>query len=112
MTLNDDYDNEHEFIDGVETVTFTPQKPAGTAVTTAQAKQGDLNRREIAMIAGTAGLSPDDTVWTLWDETLGGNTPKQGDIITDSSSNVWVILGMANQLFRTKWRAVCRKRVT
>lgn len=112
MTYTADYSGDHAHADGVETVTFTPQNPVGSAVTTVKALRANLSRPELAFVGGGLGIEPEWIVWILFSATLGGNTPKGGDIITDASADVWTILNLTKRPDETQWRAVCRKRVT
>lgn len=111
MTLASSLAADYAIIDGVETVTFTPQNPTGTAVTTAKALRRVLNKTDWAM-AGVTGIAASDTVWHVWDGTLGGAVPKQHDIITDSAAVVWTIITLSKETLGTRWRCVCRKRVS
>lgn len=110
MTLSVDYDADHAFVDGVETVTFAPID-GGDAVATAKALRGELSFREV-IAGGPMGIESNDIVFTLWDSTLGGNDATGGSTITDTASVVWTILSAKKrEPAGDQWRCVCRKQV-
>jgi len=106
-----DHGGDHAFIDGVETVTFTPID-GGAAVATAKALRDELSFREV-LVGAPLGIEPKDIVFVLWDSTLSSNEPDGGCTITDGASVVYTIIsarrwGPAN----TQWRCICRKQVS
>lgn len=110
MAYTVDYAGEHAYIDGVETVTFTPQNPAGTPVTTVKALRSELTRRQIAML-GAVGLEPGDTSFVLWNATIGENVPKNGDKVTDSSLDEWYLTSVSKRSDGVQWICTARKKV-
>lgn len=107
------YDGNWAFVTDIETVTFTPRNAdgtGGTAVTTAKGKRTEFTEAQVT--GGEFGAEPNDIGWTLWDSTLGGNTPKNGDWITDSNGDTFIIKSMSQQVFRTEWFCVCRQKVS
>lgn len=109
MSLATDIADDYEDFDWTETVTFQARNPTGTADSTVTALRRVLSRRDLAFDNGV-GLQPDDLVFILFSATLGSNAPKSGDIITDSSGQVYTILSVEKGTLGSKWRCVCRKR--
>lgn len=96
------YKDDYADIDNVETVTFTPQNPAGTAVTTVQAKRYERQRTEVEIGSGL-GVEPTLGLISMWDSTLDSNVPKAGDTITDAESIVWTITAVRRVNHDTQW---------
>jgi hypothetical protein len=104
LSLSDDW----RLIDGIELVTFTPGNPTGVPVAGVRALRRVLQRNEISALA-MLGVEPDDLVWHLWDATLAGAIPRNGDTITDSAAVTWTILALGHATLDTRWRAICRQ---
>ncbi|MDO8631710.1 MAG: hypothetical protein Q7R41_14580 [Phycisphaerales bacterium] len=110
-TIAEQLQGEHAHIDGVETMTFTPD--GGSAVTTAKGHYSEKTLAEIS-IAGALGIEATTAVVVLWHSTLGGSTPRSPDTITDSASVVWVVRAVTTDRFGStsiKHRCVCSKQV-
>jgi hypothetical protein len=108
VTIAADLAESWQHVEGVEDVTFTPQNPPEPPVNNVKAKRRVLNRRSIQQFAAVA-LEPDDIVFHLWVSTLGGKTPKNGDLITDAGGVKFTILSQALESLQQRWRAACRK---
>jgi len=103
------YSGGYAFVDGVEDVTFTPANPAGSATTGVKALRGDLQRD--ALQGAVVMVEPATVVFTLWDATLSGNTPRGGDLITDAASNGYRVVSVVRQVWDTQWKCVCQPEV-
>lgn len=63
-------------------------------------------------IQATSGYSTDDVVWRLWAATLP-NPPRPGDIVRESTGQVWVINSVATTRLGARlisYRCVCTER--
>jgi hypothetical protein len=109
MTLVADYQADYAYQDGAETVTFTDLDNNATA--SVNAVRTGMNYRETILASGGA-YQPTDTVWELWESSLGSEIPVAGCKITDSSSVVYTIITATEiQLGGTtiRWRCIARK---
>ena len=91
MAIADDLADSWQHVEGVETVTFTPQNPQAASIENVKAKRRVLSRANLSQFGGVIGLSPDDVPFHLWVSTLGGVTPKQGDLVTDGDQVTYTI---------------------
>jgi hypothetical protein len=110
MPVADDMATSYTVVEGVETVTLTPQNPAAAPVNNVKAKRRVLNRQAVQQFGGVVGLHPDDVPFHLWVSTLGGVTPKQGDLIT-AGGVVFTIQAASLESLGQRWRCLCRKQV-
>lgn len=109
MSLAIDIASDWQFIDGIETVSVTPQSPPANAVTGVKALRRDLSRTDRL---ANAGIEPDDTVFHVWVATMGVATDLQrGWLITQADGKVWTVQTASLETLGTRWRCVCRKRV-
>lgn len=110
MSLRSDIAGDWEFVEGVESVTLTPQNPAATAIS---AVRGLLDLRGgNPLIAATLGIDPSDATWHLWAETITGSyEPQNGDLITGSGSVVWVITSVGESLMAGRFICSARQQV-
>lgn len=92
MTVAADIATDWQYVDGIETVTHTPQ-PGGTPDTSVKALRGELSWREV-QLGGPAGLAPDDLAFDVWAATVT-DVPKQGDTLTDGDATVYTILSVS-----------------
>lgn len=111
MAIADDMAVSWQYVEDVEDVTFTPTNPPGASVNNVKAKRRVLSRSNLAQFGGVIGLSPDDVPFHLWVSTLGGLTPKQGDLITDGGQVTYTIQAASLESLRQRWRCLCRKHV-
>lgn len=105
MSLQTDIANDFLIFDGNETVTVTPQNPAGAAVATVIANRSILTRRDMMGI----GIEPSDVVLSLAVATLGAIVPKNGDKITDANSASYLIISCELRTMDTRWYCIARK---
>lgn len=116
MTLADDLAVDYLHDERAEAVTHTAI-PEDSETADVQAFGDDPSFREITL-GPEIGLEPVETVWVLWATTLDAVVPKQGDTITDSGGDVWVILWLkkignpADPSKTLQWRCGCRKQVS
>ena len=112
MTLAADIAADYSIIDGIESVTLTPQNPAATAVTGVKAQRRALTRAEIS--GQVVGVEPQDVPFHLWfgPSSVPATVPKNGDTITDSASVVWTIQSLTYSAQCSRWRAACRRQVS
>lgn len=103
------YDGDHAYIDGVETVAYLAPDDAGTTVATVKAKRRELTKQEISF-AANAGLPVDTIAFTLWDSTLGGNSPERRGLITDAAGDKWSIASVTLQRFGTQWVCLAHRK--
>jgi hypothetical protein len=76
------------------------------------ARKSGLTDRDI-MAAGVS-VGVDDTVFTMYAETLEGLIPQPEYVVTDASSVKWTVLSIAVSSYRdvpVSYRAVARKQV-
>ena len=90
MTISLDYSGDHAFVDGIETITLTPQNPAATAVTGVKARRS--SKTKAAISPGVSFSSePVSETWFIWSGPLSSTVPKPGDKLTDVNTVVWII---------------------
>jgi hypothetical protein len=109
VSLTTDIATDYQYIEGVETVSLTPQNPAATAKTGVQALRKAIGGDPL--VNATLGIDPSDVVWHLWSGTItGGYEPKNGDIITDADSAVFTILSVSYSIRSSRFICNCRQR--
>lgn len=101
-----DYAKDFATVDRLVTVTFTPQQPTGTAVTTAKAFRRALTYQEMSFI-GDLGSEKRHVVFELVASTLGGNVPKPADKIAEAGGKTWRLLTADEGAFASSYRAIC-----
>jgi hypothetical protein len=116
MTLANSILNDFTMFDGLETVTLTPQNPAGTPVTTVQALRRVLSRKIIAMF-GELAVEPTSVPFILFvgsaeNVSLSGSVPTNGDKITDAGGTVWDIEAVSQQTLQSRYTCLCKKQVS
>lgn len=121
--LVSDYEGEWLYIDGVEYGGFefgpdrvfiqtTPNAPSsGVAYFMASP-----NKNEVMLAAATYGYEVNDTMVTIWSQTLMDEDvaidPMPGDIISlDGEDGRWRILSAKRVMDGAQWRCMCRKSV-
>jgi hypothetical protein len=110
-TIAEMLQTEYEYVDGVETMTFTPA--GGAAVATAKGHYGSKNQAEVALTA-EIGLKGETALIVLWHSTLGGSTPKSPDQITDSGGAAWIVRAVETTRYGSteiNHRCLCSARV-
>ena len=85
-----DRSNEWQYIDGIETLIYTPKNPDGTPVTGVKAK------RSHPATAGNSGgqvlgVEPQDFNFAVWIGTMDGTIPKDGDQLTDTDGVIYIV---------------------
>jgi hypothetical protein len=108
MSLRSDISGDHAYIEGIESVTFTPQNPAATAITSVKALL-DLRGGD-PLVNATLGFDPSDSTWHLWDSALGSTVPKNGDLITQASGTVWTITAVGESLMAGRYICSAKER--
>lgn len=111
MAIADDLAESWRYVEGVETVTLTPQNPPAGSVENVKAKRRVLSRANMAQFGGVVGLSPNDVPFHLWASTLGGVTPELGDLVTDGEGVTYTIQAASLESLKQRWRCLCRKQV-
>lgn len=86
----------HRILPNPRTVTITPKNPSAAAISNVTGYRRPWGQREINQ--GLVGVEPQNTVFLLATETLGGNVPVNGWWITDDESVVWTILNVTREL--------------
>ena len=102
---------DHQFIDGIESVTFTDLD--GNATSAVAGLRGGLNYREQQLMAAGSYQGAEMT-WELWSATMSSNEPVAGCIVTDSNAVAYSVLAASQVTIgqtSIKWRCICRKRV-
>ncbi len=110
MTISSDIAGDWQYIEGVESVSLTPQNPAAATIPGIKALRRVLTRGAIIAFAAIA-LEPQDVPWHLWVATLHGVTPKNGDLITDGDGQKWTILAVSLETRKSRYRCLTRKQV-
>jgi hypothetical protein len=120
-TLVSDYEGEWAFVDGIEVAgyRFGPQRTwPGTAPTApdsgVKVRRCNPTQQEIMVSAASgAGFETDDTIITIWAQTLFDDDtiiePKKGDFVTLDDD--WRILTVKRTVDYSQWRCMCRKSV-
>jgi hypothetical protein len=108
VSLRSDIAADSQYIEGVESVTFTPQNPAAAAINNVKALL-DL-RGGNPLVAATVGVDPSDSTWHLWDSALGSTEPKNGDIITQAGGTVWTITAVGESLMAGRFICSAKQR--
>jgi len=103
------YSGSHAFVDGVETVTYTPANPTGAAVADVKALRGDLQQQPLT--GNVVQFEPAAVEFVLWDATLAGSTPAGGDLITDESNSRFRVTSVVRQMWDTQWKCICQPEV-
>lgn len=116
MTFATDILDDYTIFDGIETVTLTPQNPAGTPVATVQALRRARNWRTLSLF-GDMAIEPNDVPFILFvgnadNVSLAGTVPKNGDKITDADGINWTIKQVAKQTLRTRYTCLCQQQVS
>lgn len=102
------YANEWEFIDGIESASWTPA--GGSPVANVRIVHDEITRRDMGRM-GDLATEPTVTALVAWKATAATFTPVQGDRITDADGVAWVINQVVEQLFGTKYRLFVTKSV-
>lgn len=108
MSLSVDYSGDYQFIDGIETVSLTPQNPAAAAITGVSATRTTLSKDPTVPGDAYSGES-ESIVFFLWTATTSSTTPKPGDYITDASSVVHVITSVSTRSDGAQYRCLTNK---
>lgn len=106
MAFPVDYSDDWQWVDGVETLTITPQHPTATEITGVKGVRASVSEAA-ASLGGDYGPEPRLVGFYVWVDTLGGYTPNQGDRVTDESSNVWVIASTSLRSDESQWGLQC-----
>jgi len=109
MSLTSDIAGDYVHIEGVETVTFTPQNPAQTALPTVKGKRMSPTKGDLMLLGGVA-LDEETAVWHLWNATLGSYSPKKLDLITQAAGEIWAIRTAPRLTLDTRWRCLAVRR--
>ena len=107
FTVATAYGSDHAFFNSTETVTVTPQNPAGTPVGSVPALRYPVTQQIID--SSDLGIEPSDVTFWLWESVLAATTPKNGDKITDGSSVHYTILSLTKHGREPQWQAICRQ---
>lgn len=116
MTFATDILDDFTNFDGIETVTLTPQNPAGTPVTGVQALRRALDKRTISLF-GDVAIEPTDVPIILFvgnadNVSLAGSVPKNGDKITDAAGDNWTIKSVGQRTMQSRYTCLCKKQVS
>lgn len=102
------YANEWQWIDGIESCSWTPS--GSSAVIGVKAAADAIRRSDLQRVADLA-IEPTLTAFVAWKGEAATFDPKQGDTLTDSSSVRWTIQSVEQQMLKTKWRLIVTKQV-
>lgn len=102
MAYTVDYSGDWRFVDGVETLTYTP--PTGTASTV----RGCRATSARSGLGGGDLYQPEPTaaIWYLWTDGFSA-TPAVGGTLTDASSTIWTINAATLRSDGTQWSVSC-----
>jgi hypothetical protein len=115
--LSVDYQGDWQYLEGIESVTFTfgPQRYTSQTVSgnVSKAKRSALTERDIAIAASTFGWEPEDMTLVVWAETIVDTTgviiePKIGDKFTAFDTD-WIIKSIKRTVDLSEWRCYVRK---
>ena len=115
--LSVDYQDDWQYLDGIEDLTFSfgPQRYTSQTASgnVAKAKRSALTDREVAIAASTVGFEPTDIVFVVWAETLVDTTnqiiePAIGDKFAAFDTD-WIIKSFRRTEDLSQWRCQCRK---
>lgn len=115
--LSVDYQDDWQYLDGIEDLTFSfgPQRYTSqtASANVAKAKRSALTDREVAIAASTVGFEPTDIVFVVWAETLVDTTnqiiePAIGDKFSAFDTD-WIIKSFRRTEDLSQWRCQCRK---
>lgn len=109
MSITSDIAGDHVHIEGVETVTFTPQNPAQAALATVKGKRMSPTKGDLALLGGLA-LNEETAVWHLWNATMGSYAPKPLDLITQGTGEIWAVRMAPRLTLDTRWRCLAVRR--
>lgn len=97
MSLTSDIAADWQYIEGVETVTLVPQNPDGAEVRNVKALMKATGGDSLQESSSFA-TDPSTVTWHLWEATLQGVVPKNGDLIRDRFGDVWLISSVGQSL--------------
>ena len=100
------YKDDYLYHDGVEDVTLT-KFADGAVVASVKAKNELPGTPAIRQFGSDVADRCNETDWVLWDTSLGGYSPQEGDAITTSGGTVWRILSTSRELWDTQWHVHC-----
>jgi hypothetical protein len=115
--LSVDYEDDWQYLDGIENLTFAfgPQRytTQTASANVAKAKRSAMSEREIAIAVATYGWEPEDMTFVVWAETLVDTTntiiePKIGDMFMAFDTD-WIIKSIRRTVDLSQWRCVVRK---
>lgn len=101
------YDNEWQYLDGVETVTYKAPDEAETVDSSVRAKRRGLRRSEI-QFASNLGLGRNDQVWTLWRSTM--TIDPDGGLIVDADGNEYLVVSAEEARFGAQFVCFTRRK--
>ena len=106
MAYSVDYSEDWQFVDGIETLTLTPQ--SGSAKTVRGCRTTVTN--PAGSVGGGYQPEPTLTVFYVWDSSgLGNYVPMIGDRITDGASVNWIVGNVTRQSDVSQWGLSCSR---
>lgn len=120
-TLSVDYEDDWQYLEGIEDVgfAFDTQRSTTLVAPTAgvKAKRASPTHSEVAVAASTVGYESTDLVFVLWAKTLQSGTvvktpivPQDGDTIIAFDTS-WVIKSSKTNVDFSQYRCYCRRSV-
>ena len=108
------YAADYQYIDGIETVALI-KRPSGVSespITGVKAKRRNFDRRASATL-GIASIAVDETLFVIWNDTIGSAVPEQGDELrtADPGGVTYTIQSASNVGWQTQWLVLCRRHI-
>ena len=104
------YKDDYESVDGVEDATFT--KADGSASVTEVKVKRKTKGHSQKSAGQSVGLETDEAAFTIWDTTLGGQTPELADTLA-VAGETWTLNGTISRVaWDTQWDVQGTKQVT
>ena len=100
------YKDDYAYHDGVEDVTHISL--AGVETEDVKAKL-ELPEHSLSQTGSDIAVNETLATWVLWDSTLGGTTPREGETLRTSEGVVWRFISVSHELWDTQWHIQCRK---
>ncbi len=93
MSLVTDIAGDWQYIEGVEDVRLITAHPDGAGVRGVKALMKAMGGDPLED-SGAFGVDPNSVTWHLWEETLEGVIPANGDTIRDRRGDNWTIVSV------------------
>jgi len=102
-----DYSADYNYVDGIETISLTPQNPAATAITGIKAVRSTVNLSEVQQY-GSIGTNTGDVLFVIYLATTT-TAPLDEDLITDAAGVKYIVQSVRMLADEGQARTVCKQ---